>query len=142
MDTPLASQPQFPAPGGSLPALYSSVITFLQGLNARIASDILARTALALTPGKTRAASTPMTMITIMSSTMVYPVCRLLGLRMWLSCWILRSKSAQNDRDWGASTVPDRPSPNKPLISIMKQLEFHGKRIPGPATPKPDFGSI
>src|SRR2546425_229828 len=101
MDTPLASQPQFPAPGGSPPALYSSVITFLQGLNARIASDILARTALALTPGKTRAVSTPMIMITIMSSTMVYPVCRLLVLRMWLSCWILRSKSAQNDRDWG-----------------------------------------
>jgi len=24
----------------------------------------------------------------------------------------------------------------------MKQLEFHGKRIPGAATPKPDFGSI
>jgi hypothetical protein len=40
-----------------------------------------------------------------------------------------------------ASSVPDKPSPNKPLISIMKQREFHGKRIPGDATPRPDFGS-
>jgi hypothetical protein len=41
-----------------------------------------------------------------------------------------------------ASSVPDKSSPNKPLISIMKQLEFHSKCIPGAATPKPDFGSI
>jgi hypothetical protein len=40
-----------------------------------------------------------------------------------------------------ASSVPDEPSPNKPMISIMKQLEFHGKRIADAATPKPDFGS-
>jgi hypothetical protein len=40
-----------------------------------------------------------------------------------------------------ASSVPDKPSPNKPLKSIMKQLEFHGKRIPDAATRKPDFGS-
>src|SRR6267378_955865 len=92
MDTSLASQPQFPAPGGSPPELYSSVITFLQGLNARIASDILARIALLLMPGKTMAASTPM----------VNPACLLLVLRMWLtvSCWIPSGKSAQNDRIW------------------------------------------
>src|SRR6267378_514373 len=85
MDTSLASQPQFPAPGGSPPELYSSEIAFLQGLNARIASDILARTELALTPGKTRAASTPMIMTTIMSSTIVNPACLLLVIRMWLT---------------------------------------------------------
>src|SRR3989475_10396608 len=100
MDTSLASQPQFPAPGGSPPELYNSVITFLQGLSARIASDILARIALDLRPGKTREASTPMIIITIMSSTIVNPACLLLVLRMWLtvSCWIPRGKSAQNDR--------------------------------------------
>jgi hypothetical protein len=41
----------------------------------------------------------------------------------------------------GANTVPDKSSPNKPLISIMKQLEFDGKRIPDAATRKPHFGS-
>src|SRR2546430_4635604 len=98
MDTSLASQPQFPGPGGSPPELYSSVTAFLQGLNAIIASDILARIEFALTPGKTRAASTPMIMITIMSSTMVNPACRLLVLRIWLtvSRWIPRSKATQN----------------------------------------------
>src|SRR5712691_12377236 len=85
MDTSVPSQPQFPAPGGSPPELYSSVIMFLQGLSARIASDILARIALDLTPGKTRAASTPMIIITIMSSTIVNPACLLLVLRMWLT---------------------------------------------------------
>jgi hypothetical protein len=84
------SQPQLPAPGGSPPELYSSVTAFLQGVSARIASDILARAALALTFGKTMAASTPMTMTTIMSSTIVNPACRLLVVRMWLtlSCQI------------------------------------------------------
>jgi len=89
-DAPVViSQPQLPAPGGSPPELYSSATAFLQGLNARIASDILARTALVLMPGKTMAASTPMTMITIMSSTIVNPACRLLVVRMWLtlSCY-------------------------------------------------------
>src|SRR6266581_4333525 len=79
------SQPQLPAPGGSLPELYSSATAFLQGVNARIASDILARTALALTFGRTMAASTPMIMITIMSSTIVNPACRLLVLRISLT---------------------------------------------------------
>jgi hypothetical protein len=118
------------------------VTAFLQGLNARIASDILARIEFALTPGKTRAASTPMIMITIMSSTMVNPACRLLVLRIWLtvSRWIPRSKAAQNDRI-AASSMPDKPPQNKPLISIMKQLEFHRKRIPDTATRKPHFGS-
>src|SRR5882672_3836534 len=84
------SQPQLPAPGGSPPELYNSVTTFLQGASARIASDILARAALALTFGKTMAARTPMISITIMSSTIVNPACLLLVLRMWLvvSCWI------------------------------------------------------
>jgi hypothetical protein len=40
-----------------------------------------------------------------------------------------------------ASSVPDKLPQNKPLISIMKQLEFHGKRIPAATTRKPDFGS-
>jgi hypothetical protein len=40
-----------------------------------------------------------------------------------------------------ASSVPDQPPQNKPLISIMKQLEFHGKRIPDAAARKPDFGN-
>src|SRR6266849_5106656 len=80
-DTSLASQPQLPGPGGSPPELYSSATAFLQGLNARITSDILARTALALTLGKISAASTPMTMTTIMSSTIVNPACRLSVLR-------------------------------------------------------------
>ena len=134
MDTSLASQPQFPGPGGSPPELYSSVTAFLQGLNARIASDILARIEFALTPGKTRAASTPMIMITIMSSTIVNPACRLLVLRIWLtvSRWMTGLT---------ASSVPDKPPQNKPLISIMKQLESHGKHIPDTATRKPDFGS-
>src|SRR5438445_579853 len=70
------------AQGGSPPELYSSVTVFLQGLSARIASDILARTALLLMPGKTMEASTPMIMITIMSSTIVNPAWRLLVLRI------------------------------------------------------------
>jgi hypothetical protein len=69
----LASQLQFPAPGGSPPELYSSVITFLQVLSARIASDIRTRAVLDLMLGKTRAASTPMIMHTIMTSTIVNP---------------------------------------------------------------------
>jgi hypothetical protein len=77
-DAPVViSQPQFPAPGGSPPELYSSVTAFLQGLNARSASDIRARMELLLILGKTMAASTPMTMITIMSSTIVNPAWRL-----------------------------------------------------------------
>jgi hypothetical protein len=40
-----------------------------------------------------------------------------------------------------ASSMPDEPPQNKPLISIMKQLDFHGKRIPGAATREPDFGN-
>src|SRR5213594_4453061 len=43
------------------------------GPNAIIASDILARTALTRTVGNTRAVSTPMIMITPMSSRMVNP---------------------------------------------------------------------
>src|SRR5712691_6861006 len=107
-DTSLASQPQFPGPGGSPPELYSSVTAFLQGLNARIASDILARMALALTPGKTSAASTPMTMTTIMSSTIVNPDCRLLVLRMAHS-FLLDRRGASRRRMTGlaASTVPE-----------------------------------
>jgi len=91
------SQPQLPAPGGSPPELYSSVTMFLQGLSARIASDILARTALLLMVGKTMAASTPMIIITIMSSTIVNPAWRLLVLRIWLtiSCWLPRSGGAR-----------------------------------------------
>jgi hypothetical protein len=38
-----------------------------------------------------------------------------------------------------ASSMPDRPPQNKPLISIMKHLDFHGKRIPDAATREPDF---
>jgi hypothetical protein len=40
-----------------------------------------------------------------------------------------------------ASSMPEEPPQNKPLISIMKQLDFHGKRIPGAATREPDFGN-
>jgi len=41
-----------------------------------------------------------------------------------------------------ASSVPDQPPQNKPLISIMKQLEFHGKRIPDAGGAEADFGII
>jgi len=136
------SHPQLPAPGGSPPELYSSATAFLQGVNARIASDILARTALALTFGKTMAARTPITMITIMSSTIVNPAW-LFVLRMWptvFPCWSRRVSRRRLTR-LAASSVPDEPSPNKPLISIMKQLEFRGKGIPDAATRRPDFDS-
>jgi hypothetical protein len=45
-----------------------------------MASETFARIALDLMPGKTRAASTPMIMTTIMSSTMVNPAWRYLRI--------------------------------------------------------------
>src|SRR5258708_3734501 len=55
-------------------------------------------------------------------------------------CWS-RGVSRRRLTGLAASSVPDKPSPNKPLISIMKQLEFHGKGIPDAAMRRPDFDS-
>src|SRR5437667_9750262 len=109
-----------------------------QALTAINASDIFARTELIRKFGNATAASTPMTMVTIMISTMVKPAWLLLlrTRRTVSSCFdsSLGRKHGAELPVWGASAAPDRLQAGKPLISIIKQVEFQCKRIPAGAS--------
>jgi hypothetical protein len=92
--------------------------------------------------GRTMEASTPMIMTTIITSMIVNPPC-LLAVR--IGTHSSRSQKPEQEisiesQRLRASAVPDRVPSNKPLISIMKQCEFHRKRMPHAAAQEPDFG--
>src|SRR5229473_6111738 len=110
-----------------------------QALTAINASDIFARTELIRKFGNATAASTPMIMVTIMISTMVNPAWLLLlrTRRTVSSCFdsSLGRKHSAESPVWGASAVPDCLPSGKPLISIIKQVEFQCKRIPAGCSP-------
>src|SRR2546422_4273785 len=110
-----------------------------EALTAINASDIFARTELIRKFGKATAASTPMIMVTIMISTMVNPAWLLLlrTRRTVSSCFELepRPETRRRVSGWAASAVPDCLQSGKPLISIIKQVEFQCKRIPAGCSP-------